>query len=350
MNDSRMNNVGILGYGIYLPESTMSAADIAAATGGSWSEAAVREKLGIVKKTVPGPEDGTQEMGARAAEDAIARSGIDPGEIDLVLCVGEEWKEYPLTTSATYIQARIGAHRAWGIDIQQRCNTTVAAIKIAKDMMLSDPDIATTLIVGGYRNGELIDYTDPDVSFMYDLATGAGALLLRRGLGRNLVLGSHIITDGSFARDTGVYYGGTEHPIEALPEAELAQLRAAGNRSLRVFDAEHMKTGLNEVSMRNWLACIDRALAKSDATREDIDYLNVLHFKRSMHASMLETLGLAPEQTVYLENYGHLGQVDFMISLHEGLKQGKLKDGDLMVAIAAGIGYVWGAVAIRWGG
>ena len=126
-------------------------------------------------------------------------------------------------------------------------------------------------------------------------------------------------------------------------------MRARGNRSLRVFDAEHMKAGLNEVSLRNWLECIDRALAKSHATRANIGYLNVLHFKRSMHAGMLETLGLAPEQAVYLENYGHLGQVDFMISLHEGLKQGRLKDGDLMVAIAAGIGYVWGAVAIRWG-
>jgi 3-oxoacyl-[acyl-carrier-protein] synthase III len=349
MNDRHMNSVGILGYGLYLPDHHMSAADIAAATGGRWSEAAVRDKLGIVRKTVPGPGDGTQEMGARAAEDALARCGIDPLEIDLVLCVGEEWKEYPLTTSATYIQARIGAHRAWGIDIQQRCNTTVAALKIAKDMMLSDPDIATALIVGGYRNGELIDYTDPEVSFMYDLAAGAGALLLRRGLGRNVVLGTHIITDGSFARDTGVRYGGTAHPIETLPEAKLAALRASGNRSLSVFDAEHMKTGLNEVSLRNWLACIDKALAKSNATRADIDYLNVLHFKRSMHADMLETLGLRPEQAVYLENYGHLGQVDFMISLHEGLKQGKLKDGDLMVAIAAGIGYVWGAVAVRWG-
>ncbi|MBI4985741.1 MAG: 3-oxoacyl-ACP synthase [Rhodocyclales bacterium] len=314
----------------------MSAADIAAATGGRWSAEAVREKLGIVSKSVPGPDDGTQEMGARAALDAIARSGIDAQEIDLILCMGEEWKEYPLTTSAIYIQERIGAKNAWGIDIQQRCNTTVAGIKIAKDMMLSDPEIATTLIVGGYRNGDLIDFTDPDVSFMYDLAAGAGALLLRRDLGRNLVLGSHIITDGSLARDTGVWYGGTAHPIEALPEAELAALRATGNRSLRVFDAAHMKARLNEVSMPNWLSCIDEALAKSGATRADIDYLNVLHFKRSMHAGLLETLGLRPEQAVYLEDYGHL-------------RQGRLQDGDLMVAIAAGIGYVWGATVVRWG-
>jgi 3-oxoacyl-[acyl-carrier-protein] synthase III len=344
-----MNDVGVLGYGFYLPQHYMSAADIAAATGGVWSEDAVRDKLGIVRKTIPGREDGTQEMGARAALDAIARSGIDPLEIDLILCMGEEWKEYPLTTSAIYIQERIGAHRAWGIDIQQRCNTTLAAIKIAKDMLIADPEIATVMIVGGYRNGDLIDFADSAASFMFDLAAGAGALLLRRNLGRNLVLGSHFITDGSLSRDVGVWYGGTEHPIESLPEAELAGLRARGNLSLRVFDSEHMKARLNEVSMSNWLACIDKALEKSGATRADIGFLNVLHFKRSMHSSLLATLGLKPEQSVYLENYGHLGQVDLMLSIHEGLQQGRLKDGDLMVAIAAGIGYVWGATVIRWG-
>lgn len=344
-----MNEVGILGYGLYLPSCYMSAADIAAATEGRWSESAVRDKLGIRRKTVPGPQDGTQEMGARAALDALARTGLDPLEIDLILCMGEEWKEYPLTTSAIHIQERIGARRAWGIDLQQRCNTTLAAIKIAKDMMTADADIATALIVGGYRNGDLIDYTDPDVSFMYDLAAAGGALILRRGLGRNLVLGSHIITDGSFSRDTGVRYGGTAQPIETLPDETLSRLRAHGNRSLGVFDAEHMKAGLNEVSMPNWLTCIDRALDKSGATRADIDYLNVLHFKRSMHASLLKTLGLGDQQSVYLEDYGHSGQVDFMVSLHEGLRQGRLGDGKLMVAIAAGIGYVWGATVVRWG-
>ncbi|OHC72929.1 MAG: hypothetical protein A3H93_00080 [Rhodocyclales bacterium RIFCSPLOWO2_02_FULL_63_24] len=344
-----MNDIGILGYGLYLPAQRMSAAEIADETRGRWSAAAVREKLGIVSKRIPGTDDGTQEMGARAALDALARTGLDPMDIDLVLCMGEEWKEYPLTTSAIHIQERIGARRAWGIDLQQRCNTTVAAIKIAKDMMTADPDIATTLIVGGYRNGDLIDYTDPDVSFMYDLAAAGGALILRRGLGRNAVLGSHIITDGSFSRDTGVRYGGIAQPIETLPEDQLRELRAHGNRSLCVFDAEHMKAGLNAVSMPNWLSCIDRALAKSGATRADIDFLNVLHFKRSMHAGLLETLGLEARQSVYLEDYGHAGQVDFVISLHEGLRQGRLKDGDLMVAIAAGIGYVWGATVVRWG-
>ena len=345
-----MNDIGILGYGYYIPQHHLSAAQIAAATAGRWSEQAVRDKLGLKRKSIAGPDDGTQEMGVRAGLDALARTGLDPLQIDLILCMGEEWKEYPLSTSAIYIQEKIGAHKAWGIDLQQRCNTTLAAIKIAKDMMIADPDIATVMIVGGYRNGDLIDFTDPDVSFMYDLAAGAGALILQRGLKKNRVLATHIMTDGSLARDTGVRYGGTAHPIEKLPEAELARLRERGNLSLQVFDAAHMKARLNEVSMQNWLFCIDKALEKSGATRADIGFLNVLHFKRSMHAEMLATLGLKPEQSVYLEDYGHLGQVDFMISLHEGLQQGRLKDGQLMVAIAAGIGYVWGATVVAWGG
>jgi 3-oxoacyl-[acyl-carrier-protein] synthase-3 len=341
--------VGIAGYGLYLPSSTVSADEIAAATTGRWSAAAVREKLGLNRKTIAGPDDGTQEMGARAALDALQRSGIDAQEIDLILCMGEEWKEYPLTTSAIYIQERIGAQRAWGIDVQQRCNTTVAALKIAKDMMRSDPEIQTALIVGGYRNGDLIDYADSDVSFMFNLAAGAGAFILKRGQARNEVLGTHIITDGSLARDCGVWYGGTEHPIEALPEAELQALRGRGNKSLRVFDAPHMKARLNEVSMVNWYTCIDRALEKSGYTRQDIGYLNALHFKPTGHLQMLAELGLREDQSFYLADYGHLGQVDAMLSTHLGLASGRLREGQVMVIIAAGIGYVWGATVVRWG-
>lgn len=341
--------IGIVGYGLYFPSTKMSAADIAAATAGQWSEKAVVEKLGIVEKSVPGEDDGTQEMGVRAAQDALQRTGVNPKDIDLILCMGEEWKEYPLTTSGIYIQEQIGAQNAWSIDVQQRCNTTVAAIKIACDMMTADPDIKTTMIVGGYRNGDFIDYTDPAVSFMFNLAAGAGAIILQRGHKKNRILGTHIITDGSLARDAGVLLGGTKHPIENLPEEELAKVRANGNRTLRVFEPEHMKNRLNEVSMPNWYKCIDRALEKAGKTRADMGFLNVLHFKPSMYDALLKDLGLTREQSVYLDHYGHVGQVDAVIVMDEGEKQGKLKDGTLMVMIAAGIGYVWGACIIAWG-
>jgi 3-oxoacyl-[acyl-carrier-protein] synthase-3 len=74
-----------------------------------------------------------------------------------------------------------------------------------------------------------------------------------------------------------------------------------------------------------------------------------MHFQRAMHGGLLETLGLRPEQAVYLEASGHAGQVDFLLALHQRLPARRLKDGDLMVAIAAGVSYVWGAAMARWG-
>jgi len=334
--------VGILGYGIYIPENRMTSGDISAATGGVWSEEAVREKLGIVSKPVPGPGDGTQEMGYLAAKDALEQTGLDPLQIDVILCIGEEWKEYPLTTSALYIQERIGAANAWGIDVANRCCTTCSAIKMAKDMLIADDEIKTVLIAGGYRNGDLVDYTDTSVSMLFDLGAGGAALILRKGMDRNLVLGTHIVADGSLARDAGVEIGGIAKPFTADNVEE-------GYKSLRLLDSEHMKERLKSVSLPNWYHCIDESLRKSGGlTRSDIGYLAILHFKRSQHDLMVAELGLKPEQTIYLEEYGHLGQVDQILSLALGLRRGKITNGTLVTMIAAGIGYVWASTCVRW--
>lgn len=337
-----METVGILGLGVYLPEGRMTAQEIADATQGVWSEQAIVEKLGIVQKTMPAPSDGTQEMGALASLKAIENAGIDPKEIDVILCFGEEWKEYPLTTSALYIQDRIGAVNAWGIDVQNRCCTSVTALKMAKDMLIADEEIDTILVCGGYRNGDFVDYTDKNMSMMYNLSAGGGALILRKGLKKNLLLGSHIISDGSLARTAGVEIGGTVNPMNKDNVEE-------GKKSLRLLDPEKMKNRLNAVSQNNWLTCIDEALRKSKMSRSDIGYLDILHIKRSAHFGMLIDLGLSEDQSIYLENYGHMGQVDQILSLCLALESGKVKEGTVVCMLAAGIGYVWASNIVQWG-
>lgn len=340
-------DVGIVGTGIYLPQGFMGAAEIAAATNGIWSEEAIRQKLGINKKTVPmaGESDGTQEMGALAALDCLARTGVDPLEIDVLLSIGEEWKEYPLTTTALYIQDRIGARNAWGIDLQNRCCTCVSAMKIARDMMVADDEINTVLIAGGYRNGDYVDYTDKNMSMMYNLAAGGGAILLRKGYGKNLLLGSHIIADGSLSRTAGVETGGIAKPYtKENIETEF--------KSLRLLDPVRMKGRLNEVSLQNWVTCVERAMDKARVSKEEFTqnaYLAILHVKRSGHEEMLRELGLNAEQSIYLEDYGHIGQIDQILSLELGLRAGKVNDGTIVCMLAAGIGYVWAANIIKWG-
>ena len=336
--------VGIVGTGIYLPEGRMTAKEISEKTQGVWSEEAVIEKLGIRQKTIPQemPKDGTQEMGALAALDALKNTNVNPKDIDVILSVTEEWKEYPLTTSALYIQDRIGATNAWGIDVQNRCCTTVSAMKMAKDMLVADDEINIIMVVGGYRNGDFVDYTDKDMSMMYNLGAGGGAIILKKNHDKNILLGSHMIADGSLSRTAGVEIGGVCNPItkDNVDEAK---------KSLRLMDPKKMKERLNEVSMPNWITCIDESLRKSNLTRNDIGYLDILHIKRSGHQFMLDELGLKENQSIYLEDYGHIGQIDQILSLHLALQTGQVKDGTVVCMLAAGIGYVWAANIIRWG-
>lgn len=332
--------VGIVSVGTYLPERVMTAAEIAAASG--IPERVVVEKLGITRKHVAGPDDHPNEMAARAALDCLSLSPVPAGEIDVVLCTTEEWKEYLLWSAGIDLAHRIGAGRAWAMDVHMRCAGTVGAMKIARDMMRSDPEIRTVLIAGGYRVSDFIDFGNPRTSFMYNIGAGAGAMLLRRGWDRNEVLGSHVIADGTLSRSVVVPGSGT---------VQDGGTPAAGSRrSFDVLEPELMKERLDERSMDNWVRCVDEALRKSGGlSRADLDFLNILLIKPSGHREMLERLGLRADQAAYLGAIGHIGEQDTMFGIREGLAGGRLKDGNVMAIVAAGIGYVWAAGIVRWG-
>jgi 3-oxoacyl-[acyl-carrier-protein] synthase-3 len=122
-----------------------------------------------------------------------------------------------------------------------------------------------------------------------------------------------------------------------------------GKQYLEVMDPEGMKARLERLSLSNWLLCIDQALAKSGSKRADIDYLATLLIKRSAHDYLVDQLGLEPEQTRYLAEFGHHGQNDQLLSLELAVEEGRLKEGDLVLMISAGIGYAWNALTLRWG-
>jgi 3-oxoacyl-[acyl-carrier-protein] synthase III len=326
--------------GLYLPDEYMTGEEIAEIVG--IPTHIVEEKMGIKKKHVPGDNDHTCEMGILAAKQAIERAGIDPLEIDVVIYIGEEHKEYPLWTAGIKLQEAVGALNAWAFDVALRCGTTVMALKVAKSLMMADPTIKTVLLAGGYRNVDFIDYQNPRTRFMFNLGAGGGAILLKKDHNENVLLETELITDGSFSEDVVVVSGGTKHPI--TKEAIEHRLN-----KLDVLDPDGMKQRLEQKSMVNFIKVIRESVRKSGYKEEDISYLSMLHMKRSAHEYVLKELGLSPEQSIYLEEYGHIGQIDQILSLELALKEGKVSDGDLVVFVSAGIGYAWGATAIKWG-
>ncbi|MEM8994211.1 MAG: 3-oxoacyl-ACP synthase [Acidobacteriota bacterium] len=333
-------HIGVAGVGTSIPETFMSAAELAERSG--IPEAVIVEKMGIRRKPVPGPDDHTNAMAIRAARAALDDAGIDAAEVDLVLCTTEEWKEHPLWTAGIQLAHEIGARNAWAIDVQMRCATTMATLEMAKGMMTADPELRTVLIAGGYRNGDFLDYTNQRTRFLFGLAAGGGALVLRRNLGRNQLLGSSVIVDGSFSLDILIPAGGTREPwSEGAAQAKRTTFDCP--------DPQVLKQRLDPVSMPNFLEVIDGALGKSGVERGDIDFLNILHMKPSAHRFILDEMGLTEDQSYYLADYGHIGQQDQSLAIRLGLESGRLRDGMLMVMVAAGIGYAWSASAIRWG-
>lgn len=334
------SSVGIVSAGIYIPRTFITAKEIALRT--DIPEGVIATKFGIVKKPIPGPDDHTNAMAVFAARDALAKANVAAEEIDVVLCTTEEWKEYPLWTAGIKLAHDLGATCAWAIDVQMRCATTMAALKLAKALMLTDPEVRTVLIAGGYRNGDFVDYANPRSRFLINLSAGGGAILVRRDHPANQLLGSTVIVDGSFSHDVIIPVGGTVSPLTANDVTE-------GRYRFDVPDPEGMKDRLDKRSMQNFLKVVDDALAQSGHTRKDIGYLNILHMKRSAHDFVVRELGLSQEQSFYLSEFGHVGQQDQAISICKGLETGRLKDGDLMVMVAAGIGYAWSASVVRWG-
>lgn len=332
--------VGIVSTGLYIPNKKMTSKEIA--TLSNIPEDIIRQKMGIYEKPIPGELDHTVQMGIWAAQDALRKANVDPKDIDIVIYLGEEHKEYPLWTASIKMQEELGAVNAWAFDVQLRCGTTIMALKLAKSLMATDESVHTVLLAGGYRNVDFIDYSNPRTRFMYNLAAGGGAILLQKDYDKNHLLEAAIMTDGSFSEDVVVPVGGTKKPLTPADlENNLYQLD--------VIDPIGMKERLEQKSLSNFLKVIRTSLAKSGLHEGDISYLAMLHMKKSAHDYILSELGLEQEQSIYLQNYGHIGQIDQIVSLQLALEEGRIHDGDIVTLVSAGIGYVWGAITIRWG-
>ena len=340
-NDEHETAIGLMALATYLPERIQTAAEIAADSG--IPEPVVREKLGIVSKRLASYGDQTSAMAVRAARLALERAGVAPDELDLILYSGSMHKDFYVWSAANRIQYLLEARRAWAFEAVALCTTNVLALKLARDLMTADERLRTVLICGGHRTGDLINLRDHSARFLFNLSDGGSAMVLRRGYARNQVLSSSFITDGSLSEDVTIPAGGTRLPTS---QATLSE----GLHTFHVANPARLKDGLNGVSERNFTQVVSEAVERSGYHLEDIAFLAINHMKPSMHRRILEMLGLREEQSLYLAEYGHIGAPDQVLALELASAQGRLHDGDLVVAASAGLGFTWGATALRWGG
>ena len=334
-----MSDIGIIGLGVSFPETFMEADELSEKTG--IPEQVIREKFGVERKPVPGPGDTVSSMGIVAAKKAIEMAGISAAEIDIVIWNGAQHKDYLNWLAGLHVAEAIGAKNAWSFDMEAMCGSMMAGMEIARSLMTANAEYRTVILVSGYRNGDMVDYSVPETSFMFDIGAGGAAMVLQKGAGCNLIVGTAFRGDGSFSTDCVVKAGGNRSWPPVKDDL--------GKFHFVLDDVDNFKKKLGERTLPNFYTVIRESLNKAGCTEQDIDYLAILHFKRSTHDLILKELDLTQKQTTYLNQYGHIGQNDQIISILEGLKNGKIKDGNTIMMVGAGIGFVWAAAAVKWG-
>lgn len=331
--------IGIAGIGTHFPSKIQTAADLVEQTG--IPEDVLRLKMGIRQRHVAGDEDSVVQMASQASEKAIAEADISPEQIALVISHGSEHKDHVVWNAAAKIQHNVGAINAYAFEMYALCAGAPIAMNMAVGMMQNDDRLKYVLLAAGSRENDLINLNNPRSRFMFNFGSGGGAMVLKRHATENLILGSSAITDGSLSETVIL-------TPEAVDQQDNPVIGEVVGR-LDVTNGDYMKTRLGENSLPNFVKVIQESVERSGASLDDVAFLGITHMKRSFYEQILESVGLTPEKSVYLEDYGHVQSVDQALSIQLGLAQGKIKPGDLIVLAGAGTGYTWSAIAVRWG-
>ena len=132
---------------------------------------------------------------------------------------------------------------------------------------------------------------------------------LKRGATQNIILGASAFTDGSLSEAvilTEAAVGEGEETIGDL------------NGRLDVTDTKYMAERLGATSLDNFVRVIRESVEVGGAGLSDVRFLGITHMKRSFYLEILQAVGLTPEQSVYLEDYGHVQSVDQVLALELG--------------------------------
>jgi 3-oxoacyl-[acyl-carrier-protein] synthase III len=329
-------DIGIVSYGLCIPDRFETAGQVAEKSGLTLEEV---KSLGIERKWIPAAVDQPIPMAVKAAKQAFNRArGIEPLEVDVVIWTGEEYKDYIAQTASIRLQEEVGCRNAWAFDLVGQGTTSILGLRVARDLMNGDDTIQTVLLAGGTRNIDLVDYSNPDTRFLLASSASGGAILLKRNHPENHLMGTSFIVDADMADAVYVPGGGTEIPF--CPE---------NLNSAVMFFSVADSGALSRYLGGRWNSALTDVIKKVMYHHHSLDYLALRHLSPADRQQVLAWLKVNPEHSMPLNEWGHHGPNDVIISLDLGIKSGAIQDGSSLVLASGGIGFTYAAALVRWG-
>jgi 3-oxoacyl-[acyl-carrier-protein] synthase-3 len=326
-----LTSMGLLGLGHYVPETRLTNADLEKMvdTTDDW----IVQRTGIRERRIAGKDLDTSRIGILAAQRAIADAGIDPSEIDLVICCTVTGDQvFPAT--ACRIGKEIGAVRAGGFDVAAACSGFVFGSQIAAGFIRSGV-YKTVLVVGAEILSRIVDYTDRNTCVLFGDGAGAAIYTSHDRAKRGEFLGGSIQMEGASEDVLAVPGGGSRHPAShESVDQRLHFMKMGGTKVFRF-------------AVRVFAELVQRVV-----DQYGIDEIGVIiphQVNQRIIESAMDSLGL-PMELVYsnIERFGNTSAASVPIALSEAVAAGRLKKGKLAVMPAFGAGLAWGHIVLRW--
>lgn len=317
----------IIGIGSFLPEHISTNDDMAKIvdTSDEW----IVERTGIRVRHFADENMSSSVMAVKAAQQALANAGVTGDDLDLiVLATVTPDKTFPAT--AVYVQAALGMKHGCAFDVVAACSGFLYALRMA-DNMIRLGQVKTALVVGVETLSKITDFKDRNTCVLF--GDGAGCVVLRAEEGKGTpadrgVLDTLIYSDGSYAPDLCSTGGpSTNH--------EVGYITMNGREVFR-----HAAVNMAEVSQE--------ILDKNGVALDDVDWLVPHQANIRILEATAKRLGIPMEKVIStVDLHANTSAASIPLALSEGVKNGKIKEGQLLLLPGMGAGFTWGASLIR---
>lgn len=317
----------------YVPPRLLTNADLEkmVETTNDW----IIQRTGIRERHIVDPGVPTSDLAAEAARKAIARAGLTPDDIDVIV-VGTVTPDMMFPSTACLVQHKIGAHRAWGFDLSAACSAFTYALTAGSQFVASGA-YENALVVGADVMSSIIDYTDRATCVLF--GDGAGAVVVRAAKpGEPAIIDFEHEIDGGGGQALKMPAGGSLRPASHhTVDQRLHYVKQDGQT---VFKFAVRKT--EEISRR--------LIERNHLQPDDIDLFVSHQANGRIIQSASEKLGIDPAKVIInIDRFGNTTAATIPLALHDAMCSGKLKKGSLVLLASVGAGFTVGGVLLRWG-
>lgn len=318
----------VQGVGHYLPDKIVPNSEFEKTldTSDEW----IRSRSGIEQRHFAADDQTTSDLATYAAQAALENAGLKPDDIDAVI-VATSTPDLTFPSVATMVQDKLGMTRGFGFDVQAVCAGFVFALTNANALILSG-QIKHALVIGAETFSRIMDWTDRSTCVLFGDGAGAIVLSAEDGTGDSSdrgILSADLNSDGRYRDmlyvDGGVSSSGTS-----------GKLRMQGNPLFRQAVDKLTSTATN-------------ALEKIGLSDYDVDWIVPHQANIRIIKGTAKKLGVPMDRVIVtVHKHGNTSAASIPLALSAGVREGKIKKGDLLVTEAIGGGLAWGSVVLRW--